>query len=166
MNKILGLLCLGLLYSSAEDDLLDDDYIDNTNINIQLFNTSNDCIDNNNVIYNYKTNFEYGCDCISHDKCLNNLVKSSKFNKLYLEFNKTIIYLDELNFTKQCQKYQNYYILHHIEIYTFCSSLTILYVFIVLLLLISSISFINYKFGSSHDTKDEAPPKYGAINKI
>jgi hypothetical protein len=168
MNRILWLLCLALLYrnSNADDFPTDDDYIDNTNINIYLFNTSKDCITNNNTLYNYKTTFEYICECISQSKCFNNLLNSSKFNKLNFKYNDSIIYLNKLNFTKQCQKYEQYYIFHDIEIYTFCTSLTIFYVFIVLLLLVCSISFINYKFGSSQYTKinNKVPPDYDAIN--
>jgi hypothetical protein len=168
MTKILWFLCVCLLYSNsiADDFPADDDYIDNTNINIYLFNTSNDCITNNNTLYNYKTTFEYICDCISQSKCFNNLLNSSTFNKLYFGYNNTNIYLNKLNYTKQCQKYEKYYIFHDIEIYTFCTSLTIFYVFIVLLLIVGSISFIIYKFGSSQYTKinNEVPPNYDAIN--
>ena len=148
-----------------DDD--DDDYIDNANIHINVFNTYNDCIINNNSVYNTKTSFEFVCECISEEKCLNNLLNSSKFNKLYFEYNNTIIYLDKLNYTNQCLKYEKYYIYHDIEIYTFCSTLTIVYVFIILLLLISIISFINYKYKKKNNSFikiNNIPPKYDSIN--
>jgi hypothetical protein len=171
MNKILWFLCVCLLYSNSiaddfpvDDDIDDDAY--NTNININLFNTFNDCITNNNVIYNYKTNFEYECNCIKHDKCFNSLLNSSTFNKLYIKYNNSTIYLNKLNYTEQCQKYKNYYIYHIIDIYTFCSTYIILYVFLILLLIVGSITFSNYRCRNKRYTKinNEVPPDYDAIN--
>jgi len=161
------MLCLLNKNTLGEDsNSFDDDYIDNANIDINVFDTYNDCIINNNSLYNEKKSFEFECECISDIKCLNNLLNSSRLNELYFEFNNTIFYLDKLNYTDQCQKYQKYYILQDIEIYTFCSTLTIVYVFIVLFILICSISFINYKYRKKRYIKNNnnAPPKYEAIN--
>lgn len=146
----------------------DDDYIDNANIHINIFNTYDDCIDNNNSIYKAKTSFEFECECISDIKCLNNLLNSSKFNKLYFKYNNLTIYLNKLNYTNQCQKYENYYIYHDIEIYNFCSTLIIFYVFIILLVLVSIICFINYKYKNTLVVKinnnNNTPPRYESIN--
>tara|TARA_B100001142_G_scaffold51792_1_gene49351 strand:+ start:148 stop:663 length:516 start_codon:yes stop_codon:yes gene_type:complete len=171
MNKILCILVLCLLNkntlcedSNSFDD--DDDYINNANININLYKTYNNCITNNNSLYNLKTSFEFECECISKDRCLNNLLNSSKFNTLNLKYNNTNIYLNKLNFTKQCQKYENYYIFHDIEIYTFCGTYIVIYVFLILLFIISVISFINHKYGTKKKyTKiNEVPPNYDAVN--
>ena len=172
MNKILYLLFIGLLNKNTLGDdfnYFNDDYIDNTNIHINVYNTYNDCITNNNSIYNSKTSFEFICECISETKCLKNLLNSSKFSKLYFEYNNSNIYLHKLNYTDQCQKYDKYYIFHDIEIYTFCATLIVLYVFLILLFIISVISFINYKCNKiSHKyesiNNNKIPPKYDAIN--
>ena len=167
MTKILYLLFIGLLNTNVlcdDSNYFNDDYIDNTNIHINVYNTYNDCITNNNSLYNSKISFEFICECISETKCFNNLLNSSKFNKLYFEYNSNI-YLHKLNYTDQCQKYENYYIFHNIEIYTFCSTIAIVYVFIILLILICIISFINYKYQNNSFIKinNNVPPKYDYI---
>ena len=170
MNKIFCILILCLLNKNTLGDdynsFDDDDYINNANININLFNTYNDCVNNNNSLYNVKTSFEFICECISKKKCFNNLLNTSKFNQLYFGYNNTNIYLNKLNYTLQCQKYKNYYIFHDIEIYTFCSSYVVLYVFLILLIIISVISFINYKCKKKRYIKinNNITRKYDAIN--
>ena len=62
MNKVLYLLFLGLLNKNVLCDdynYFNDDYIDNTNIHINVFNTYNDCITNNKSLYNIKLSFEF-----------------------------------------------------------------------------------------------------------
>ena len=101
MNKIFCILILCLLNKNTLGDdynsFDDDDYINNANININLFNTYNDCVNNNNSLYNVKTSFEFICECISKKKCFNNLLNTSKFNQLYFGYNNTNIYLNKLN---------------------------------------------------------------------
>ena len=71
-----------------------------------------------------------------------------------------------LNIGVKLSKNIEHYIFHDIEIYTYCSTLVVLYVFIVLLLLVSSISFINYKYRKKRYIKinNNVPPDYDAIN--
>ena len=85
MKKILCVLGLFLLYSNAiagnldiNDDYNDDD-IDSSIIHIDLYDTHNDCIDNINVVYNYKNNFDFMCSCTTRNNCFNSFMNSSIF---------------------------------------------------------------------------------------
>ena len=177
MKKILCVLGLFLLYSNAiagnldiNDDYNDDD-IDSSIIHIDLYETHNDCIENINVVYNYKNNFDFMCSCTTRNNCFNSFMNSSIFNKLFIEYDNSTIYLNKFNYTGQCNKYNNYYIHYVIDIYTFCSTYLILYVFIILLVLVCIISFINYKIRKKRYTKingdngyNDIPPNYNTIN--
>jgi hypothetical protein len=174
MNKFLCFLYLCLLYSNSiagDLPINDDDDIDSSIIHIDLYETYNDCIDNNNVLYNYKNNFNFRCNCTTRNKCFNSFMNSSIFNTLFIEYNNSKIYLNKLNYTGQCQKYKNYYIYYVIDIYTFCSTYLILFVFLILLLIVGILSFSNYKCRKKRYTKingdngyNEVPPNYDAIN--
>ena len=165
-------ICLTMLYSNivVGDDISywdddDDDYIDNSMINIELYKTKENCSNRYDMIHNYNYNFEVKCECIKSDNCYNKLFNSSKFNSLYLSYNKSKIYLNKLNYTKQCYNYKDYYFYNSINLYTFCSSFTILYVFLVTAVILSIIGIVNCKIKSKkYKVLDETPPRYDSIN--
>ena len=171
MNKILKFICLTMLYSNIVlgDDIpywdYDDDYIENSMINIELYKTKENCINRYDIIYKSRYNFEVKCECIKSDNCYNKLFNSSKFNSLYLSYNNSKIYLNKLNYTNQCYNYKDYYFYNSINLYTFCSSFTILYVFLVTAVILSIIGIVNCKIKSKkYKVLDETPPNYNAIN--
>ena len=162
MNKIIYLLFVIFMNNFIEANVLNDD----DNINIDLFNTYNDCIEQNNTVYSYSTYFEHRCKCISNYKCLNNLLRDPKFNELNFEYNEFNFYLNKLNYSAQCQKYNDYFIFQNIKINTFCDVFTILYIYVILFTIVYCVSLLNFKINKEKYVRinNEYPPDYDTLN--
>ena len=165
ISSILGI-------SSGEDYFDDtfgnDDDFQNNNamINVRLYKTQNECVNQSHSLYYYHKNFNINCDCFKINSCFDKLKDSKKLNDFSFNFNNQTYNLDNLNFTKQCYNFRGVYIYNDLNIFQYCGSRIFLFVFIVIIIfscIIANFSYFKHKLRKKKQS-NKGPPSYQSIN--
>lgn len=110
------LILVPLLCTSQQFD--DDDY--QNYLEFTGYNSMKDCLNKNNTIINntYTTSLE--CGCFNKQKCINEIVESSDFKDIQINFNNSLIYIDKLKDKYLCNNYNKLYYQYKLEYEQIC----------------------------------------------
>ena len=156
-----------------DDTFDDDDNLQNNNamINVRLYKNNSECSNQLNSLYYYHKNFNIECDCFKINSCFDSLINSNRLNDFSFKYNNYSYNLNELNFSKQCYFKNGLYIYNELNIFQYCGSRIILFIFCMLV--ISTCIFVNihylitrpkkkkYRYNS---VENESPPDYNTLN--
>ena len=130
-------------------------------LNVNFYNGLTDCILNNRSILKYNNNINGDCRCLKTEVCKENL----NLSKLYISYNNTKIYLNNLYFNNKCTRYNNLFYKFNIHIEPDCVY-DILGIIIIVLVFFGTIILIYYclKDISISSLKFKGLKKYNRYN--
>ena len=137
-------------------------------ININFYNSSDNCIINNHSILQYTNYINTNCRCLTNEVCKENM----DLTKLFIMYNNTKIYLRDLTIGNKCTRYRNLFYNFNIKIENECILNLLIIVITILisifiLVCICKCNCINYdtnliKFRGFKKYKNT--PNYSSIN--